>query len=148
MTCDSVRKLRQVLARGVESFEVHYYLARALVAQGRHADAGPHFDEAAHRVPAHADAWLQAAECRVRAGDSAGALERLRSGQAASPSDARLRRREARLLRELGRRDEARHAYEAALPLAPRDARLRAELGDLLRDLGKIAAAIQMQQRP
>ena len=55
----SVRKLRQVLARGVESFEVHYYLARALVAQGRHAEAGPHFDEAARRVPAHADAWLR-----------------------------------------------------------------------------------------
>ena len=142
----SVRKLRHVLARGVESFEVHYYLARALVAQGRPADAGPHFDEAARRVPAHADAWRQAAECRVRAGDSAGALERLHSGQAASPADAGLRRREARLLRELGRRDEARRVYEAALPLAPRDAPLRAELGELLRELGETEAAIQRQR--
>ncbi|HKZ31267.1 MAG TPA: sulfatase-like hydrolase/transferase, partial [Vicinamibacteria bacterium] len=114
----SVRKLRQVLAGGVSSFEVHYYLARALVAEGRHAEAGPHFDEAARRVPAHVAAWQGAAECRVRAGDSEGALARLRSGQAASPDDAGLRRREARLLRELGRKPEARRAYEAALPLA------------------------------
>jgi choline-sulfatase len=143
-TC--VRKLRQVLARGAASFEVHYYLARALVAQGRPADAGRHFDEAARRVPAHADAWEQAAECRVRAGDTAGALQRLRRGQAASPGDAGLRRREARLLRELGRRDEARRAYEAALPLAPREASLRAELGDLLRELGEPAEAIRRQR--
>lgn len=142
----SVRKLRQVLARGVESFEVHYYLGRALFAEGRAAEAGRHLDEAARRVPAHAGAWLQAAECRVRAGDTAGALARLRSGQAASPGDASLRRREARLLRELGRRDEARRAYEAALPLAPRDAPLRAELGDLLRDLGEVDAAIRKQR--
>ena len=135
-----------MLARGVESFEVHYYLARALVAQGRHAEAGPHFDEAARRVPAHADAWREAAECRVRAGDSAGALQRLRSGQAASPGDASLRRREARLLRELGRREEARRAYEAALPLAPRDALLRADLGELLREMGEVEQAIRRQR--
>ena len=142
----SVRKLRQVLARGVESFEVHYYLARALVAQGHHADAGRHFDEAARRVPAHAAAWQEAAECRVRAGDTAGALQRLRGGEVASPGDAGLRRREARLLRELGRREEARRAYEAALPLAPRDAQLRAELGELLRDLGEAEQAIRRQR--
>jgi Flp pilus assembly protein TadD len=141
-----VRKLRQVLARGIESFEVHYYLGRALAAQGRHADAGRHFDEATRRVPAHADAWQEAAECRVRAGDAAGALRRLRDGQAASPGDAGLRRREARLLRELGRREEARRAYEAALPLAPRDPRLLAELGDVLRELGQAEAAIRRQR--
>jgi arylsulfatase A-like enzyme/Flp pilus assembly protein TadD len=142
----SVRKLRQVLARGVESFEVHYYLARALVAGGRHDEAERHFDEAARRVPAHAAAWEGAADCRLRKGDPAGALARLRSGQAASPKDASLRGREARLLRDLGRREEARRAFERALPLAPRDGRLRAELGELLRDLGEVEAAILRQR--
>jgi arylsulfatase A-like enzyme/Flp pilus assembly protein TadD len=142
----SVRKLRQVLARGVESFEVHYYLARALAARGRQDEAERHFDEAARRVPAHAAAWEGAADCRLRKGDPAGALARLRSGQAASPKDASLRRREARLLRDLGRREEARRAYEAALPLAPRDGRLRADLGELLRDLGEVEAAIHRQR--
>ncbi|HEY7923018.1 MAG TPA: sulfatase-like hydrolase/transferase [Vicinamibacteria bacterium] len=141
-----VRKLRQVIARGVESFEVHYYLARALAAQGSYAEAGRHFDDAARRVPAHASAWTGAAECRLRAGDHEGALQRLRSGQAAAPTDASLRAREARLLRTLGRREEARRAYEAALPLAPRDARLRAELGELLRELGDVEQALGRQK--
>jgi arylsulfatase A-like enzyme/Flp pilus assembly protein TadD len=142
----SVGRLRQVIARGVESFEVHYYLARALFAQGQYAEAGPHYDEAAHREPAHGGAWTGAAECRLRAGDAEGALQRLRSGQAAAPTDASLRAREARLLRTLGRREEARRAYEAALPLAPRDARLRAELGELLRDMGDVQQALVRQK--
>ena len=142
----SVSKLRQVIARGVESFEVHYYLARALFAQGRYAEAGRHYDEAARREPAHSGAWTGAAECRLRAGDDDGALQRLRSGQAAAPTDAALRAREARLLRTLGRREEARRAYEAALPLAPRDARLRAELGELLREMGDVPGALVRQK--
>jgi arylsulfatase A-like enzyme/Flp pilus assembly protein TadD len=142
----SVRKLRAVLARGVESFEVHNYLGRSLAALGRHAEAGRHYDEAARRQPAHAAAWIGAADARLRARDSEGALERLRDGQAASPGDVSLRGREARLLRELGRREEARRAYEAALPLAPKDARLRAELGELLRELGLVPEAIARQQ--
>ena len=142
----SIRKLRQVIARGIESFEVHYYLARALAAEGKYAEAGRHFDDAAQRVPAHASAWAGAAECRLHAGDNEGALQRLRSGQAAAPTDASLRAREARLLRTLGRREEARGAYEAALPLAPRDARLRAELGELLRELGDVEQALRRQK--
>ncbi len=145
-TALTVRKLRQVTTRGVESFEVHYYLGRALLAQGRPGEAERHFDEAARRVPAHAGAWEGAADCRLRAGDRAGALARLRSGQAASPRDASLLRREARLLRQISRREEARTAYEATLPLAPRDAAIRAELGDLLRELGDVERAIARQR--
>lgn len=139
----SVAKLRRVLASGVQSFEVHYYLARALFALGRHAEAAPHFEEAARRAPAHAAAWEGAAECRLRAGDVDGALGRLRAGQAAAPADAGLRAREAQILRDLRRWDEARRAYEAALPLAPGNGRLRVQLGELLRDMGHIDPAIR-----
>jgi arylsulfatase A-like enzyme/Flp pilus assembly protein TadD len=142
----AVANLQRVLARGVHSFEVHYYLARALLAQGRHAQAGPHFDEAARRAPVHAAAWEGAAECRLRAGDLEGALARLRKGQAASPEDARLRAREARALRDARRFEEAVRAYEAALPLAPADGRLRLQLGELLRDMERPAEAIPLMQ--
>jgi arylsulfatase A-like enzyme/Flp pilus assembly protein TadD len=138
----SAGRLRQVLARGIASFEVHYYLARALLAQGRAAEAGRHFDEAVRRVPANAAAWEGAVESRLQLGDRPGALERVRRGQAALPGDASLKRREARILRDLGRRDEARRAYEAALALAPRDARAHAELGELLRDAGAVEEGI------
>jgi tetratricopeptide (TPR) repeat protein len=138
----TVSRLRAVLARGVKSFEVHYYLARGLFALGRAAEAGPHFEEAARRSPAHAAAWEGAAECRLRAGDVAGALARLREGQAAAPSDAGLRIREAQVLRDQRRPQDARRAYESALPLAPKNARLRLWLAELLRDMGEADAAI------
>lgn len=139
----SAEKLRRVLARGVRSFEVHYYLARALFALARYRDAGPHFEEAARRSPAHAAAWEGAAECRFRTGDLDGALARLREGHAAAPSDAALYVREGQILRERGRLREARRAFETALPLAPRQARLRVQLGELLRDMGEAEGSIR-----
>ena len=139
----SVAKLRRVLSRGVRSFEVHYYLARALFALGRLREAEPHFVEAYRRVPAHAAAWDGAAECWLRAGDIEASLAVLRDGQSAAPTDAGLRLREARILRRQRRLTEARRVYESALPLAPRDARARVELGELLRDLGETDEAIR-----
>jgi choline-sulfatase len=142
----TVQKLRAVLARGVSSFEVHYHLARALFALGRHAEAAPHYDEAARRMPAHAAAWEGAAECRLRQGDTEGALSRLRQGQAAAPSDVSLHLREAQLLRGRGRRPEARRAYEAALARAPGNARVHVQLGELLREMGQPQDAIKHLQ--
>jgi arylsulfatase A-like enzyme/Flp pilus assembly protein TadD len=138
----SAAKLRRVLAAGVQSFEVHFYLARALLALGRPEAAGPHFEEAVRRAPAHAEAWDGAARCRLRRGDVEGALARLRAGQAAIPNDASLRIAEARVLREARRYDEAVRAYEVALPLAPSNGRVRNQLGELLRDMGRPEEAI------
>ena len=142
----SVARFEEVLRRGIESFELHFYLARSLYALGRTDEAGVHFAEATRRLPAHAAAWEGLADCRAAARDTAGALEALRQGQAALPDDAGLRVAEARLLRALRRPEDARAAYEAALPLAPKDARLRMQLGELLRDLGRSEDAIRRQR--
>ena len=138
----SAAKLRRVLAAGVHSYEVHFYLARALLALGQPEAAGPHFEEAARRAPAHAEAWDGAAQSRLRRGDLEGALARLRAGQAAVPEDASLRITEARVLRDARRYDEAVRAYETALALAPASARVRTQLGELLRDTGRPEEAI------
>ncbi len=143
---ESARRLRTVLTRGVASFEVHYYLARALLAAGRPAEAAPHFRSAVERQPSHAAAWEGLADCRARLRDAAGALAVLREGQKALPSDSGLRYREARMLKATGDPASARRAYEAALSLAPKDARLHVELGELLRDAGEPGAAIQHLQ--
>jgi choline-sulfatase len=142
----SVKRFQDVLARGIQSFEVHFYLARGLQALGRAVEAARHFEEATRRAPAHADAWEGLAESRAAAGDVPAALEALQQGQKVLPQDAGLHAYEGRLLRGLGRREEARRAYEAALPLAPRSARLRAVLGELLRDVGDIEGAIRRQR--
>jgi tetratricopeptide (TPR) repeat protein len=142
----SVRTFREVLAHGIESFEVHFYLARGLFALGRHAEAARHFEEATRRAPAHGPAWQGLAESLAAAGQAAKALAAARRGQAMLPESAALRAEEGALLAGLGRKAEARRAYEAALPLAPRSARLRSRLGDLLREMGDVEEAIRRQR--
>jgi arylsulfatase A-like enzyme/Flp pilus assembly protein TadD len=142
----SVARFRAVLERGISSFEIHYYLARGLVGLRRAQEAVPHFEEATRRQPAHVAAWEGLAESRALARDLEGALAALRQGQGALPGEARLRLAEGRLLWELGRRPEARAAFEAALPLAPTNGRARCRLGELLREMGEIEAAIARQR--
>ena len=140
---ESARLLRRVLSRGIESFEVHYYLARSLLALRSYSEAATHFAQAGRRAPAHAAAWEGLAECREQLGDVQGAVSTLQDAQKALPRDAALRTREALLLRGANRLQEARRAYESALPLSPRDAKLRAQLGELLRDMGEPEEAIR-----
>ena len=133
----SARLLGQILARRVESFEVHYYLGRALAGLGRHREAAQHFAAALERLPGYTSAYLELAEARLAAGDPDGALRAVRDGQARSPKDARVFLAEARIWRS--RRDRGRElaAYDKALPLLPSDARVRVEAGEVARDLGQ-----------
>jgi len=137
----SAELFQDLLGRGVRSFELHLYLARALQALKRHREAAAQYELAVGLDPAYPAAWGDLANCRVALGDLRGAVEAIRSGQESSPRDADLRRSEARLWRRLGEREKARRAYESALPLAPGDALLRAHLGELLRDMGEVGTS-------
>jgi len=139
----SVARYRELLSRGIESFEVHFYLARGLAALGRRAEAATHFEKAARRLPTHPGAWEGLAVCRSASGDLAGALAAVKEGQAALPKDTGLRQREGATLVRMKKPHEARRAYEAAVALSPKDALLRARLGELLRDLGEIEESIR-----
>jgi choline-sulfatase len=123
-----------LLARGVTSFEVHYYLARALLQQKRARPAVEHFEEALRRLPAYGAAYAGLAEAWVALGEPQRGIAALRRGQSVSPKDARLFEAEASIWKALEKPREAIAAYEAALPLAPRDALLRMRLGELHRD--------------
>jgi choline-sulfatase len=132
----SAARLQSLLTRGIDSFEVRYYLARALVGQRQCARAEPHFEAAARHLPGFGPAYVGLADCRAAAGRTADALAVLKDGQQKNPRDARLVEAEARLWRRLEKPREAIAAYERALPLAPRDARLRVSLGEMYRDAG------------
>ncbi len=137
----SAERFQQLLRRGVASFEVHYYLARALVGLGRHREAAKHFEAALERLPGFAAAYLALAECRLALGDPARAIEALRRGEAAAPKDPRLHEREAQIWRKLDKPGEAIQAYQAAIALAPEDALLRVQLGESQRDGGDLVTA-------
>lgn len=142
----SVARFQAVLKRGIASFEIHFYLARGLMGLGRAREAVPHFEEATRRQPAHVEAWEGLAEGRAGVRNPEGALAALQQGAAALPAEPRLRLSAARLLWDLGRRPEARKAYEAALPLAPKNGRARCQLGNLLREMGQVEEAIRRQR--
>src|SRR4029453_13077432 len=69
----SAARFRELLRRKIESFEVHYYLGKALLGSKRHAEAAPHFEEAIRFQPAYGMAHEALAECRAARGDLKGA---------------------------------------------------------------------------
>lgn len=139
----SIERFEELLRRRIESFEVHYYLGRGLLASKRYSEAAPHFEKAIELQPSYAAAYEALAECRASNEDLEGAVAALQEGQRAVPGDAGLFKREARVWRLLKNGQEARRAYEAALPLAPDDALLRVQLGELLRDLGHLDDSVR-----
>ncbi len=134
----------QKLLSVIDSFEVHYYLGRSLLASKQYQQAVIHFERALEYQPGYAAAWEALAECRAGTDDLRGAVAALQEGQAANPDDAGLLKREARVWRLLENPQETRRAYEAALPLVPDDALLRVQLGELLRDLGELEQSVRV----
>jgi arylsulfatase A-like enzyme/tetratricopeptide (TPR) repeat protein len=142
----SAASFRELLRRRIESFEVHYYLGKALLGLKRYGEAAPHFEGAIRFQPAYAMAHESLAECRAAQGDLKGAIAALRKGREAAPTDPSLPRTEGGYWERLGNRGEAIRAYEAALPLAPKNAWLRIRLGELLRDAGDLERAAALMR--
>ena len=115
----SAARFQAVLARKVSSFEVHFYLARALAGLSRHAEAARHFEEAARRSPGFAPAWQGLAASLVATGRKAEARAAYEKAAALAPKDAALMARLGDLLRDLGVVDEAIRRQSAATELAP-----------------------------
>ena len=139
----SVERYRKLLELDIESFEIHLNLARGLLALERYGEAEPHFEEATRMLPTHVGSWEGLSHSRSSRGDLVGALAALKEAQAKIPNEADFHQREGAILLRMGRREEARKAYETAVALAPKDALLRARYGELLRDLGQVEESIQ-----
>jgi tetratricopeptide (TPR) repeat protein len=138
----SQRRLGELHALGIDSFEVNFYLGRALAGAGRHREAVRHFEKASERLPGFGAAYLSLADSLAALGDLAGATAALRRGQAAAPGEAALVEREGEVWRKRGNPREAIAAYERMLPLAPRHALARVRLGEFYRDLGDTSRAV------
>ncbi|HSF17374.1 MAG TPA: sulfatase-like hydrolase/transferase [Vicinamibacteria bacterium] len=139
----SVTRYRKLLTLEIESFEIHLNLGRGLLALARYDEAEPHFAEAARRLPNQAEAWEGWSQSLSARGDIAGALRTLKEAQAVIPDRASLHQREGAMLWRMGRRQEAREAYERSVAIDPDDPLLLARYGELLRDMGDIEASIE-----
>lgn len=140
----SLQRFQALTARGIDSFESHYYAARALAGLERWRDAASRFERALAKLPAYTAAYLGLAEAHLADGKPALALEAVRRGRKASPDDPRLIEREGDLARRLGDVALAASSYERVAGMAPEDALIRVKLGELYRDLGRTGDATRL----
>jgi len=125
---------REALARRPEAVDARLNLARLLLVERRLDEAGSQFEEALGRMPAEPRALDGLAEIALRQGRPADAEPLLRAALAALSAGQVAERAEllARLgdaLAALGRADEARESWRAALALDPEQPRALAGLG-------------------
>ena len=140
----SLGRFQKLFDLGIDSFEAHYYAARALAGLKRWREAAVHFEGALQKLPAYTAAYLGLADALVAEGKTDLALDAVRRGQKASPDDPRLVEREGDITRRLGDAAQATRAYERVAAMAPADALIRVKLGELYRDLGRPADAVRL----
>ena len=140
----SLERFRGLFGRGVDSFEAHYYAARALNGLKRWREAATHYEGAISRLPSYSAAYLGLADAHLADGKPNLAIDAVRRGQKALPDDPRLIEREGDIARQMGDRSLAARSFERVAQLAPRDALVRVKLGEVYRDAGRPADAARL----
>jgi arylsulfatase A-like enzyme/Tfp pilus assembly protein PilF len=143
---DSLARFQSLFGHGVDSFESHYYAARALTGLERWREAAVHYQGAIAKLPSYTAAYLGLADTYLADGKVDQALDAVRRGQKAAPDDPRLIEREGDIERRRGGRDAAARAYERVAQMAPRDALVRIKLGEVYRDVGRQADAARVMR--
>ena len=118
----AARRFDELIAGGIESFEAHLYLARALMRSAQPARAAVHFEQAARRAPLLEEAWVGWVEARHMTAGPGAALAIAREGLTKNPRSSRLRMREGEMLRDLGDVETALARLHQAVELDPADA--------------------------
>jgi arylsulfatase A-like enzyme/tetratricopeptide (TPR) repeat protein len=139
-----LQRFEALFRRGIDSFEAHYYAARAYAGLQRWRDAAGHYEGALRQLPAYAAAYLGLADALVNDGKPALALDALRRGQKALPDDPQLVDREGDIARRTGDDALAGRSWERVAGMAPQDALVRVKLGELYRDTARPADAVRL----
>ena len=85
----SLERFGGLFDRGIDSFEAHYYAARALTGLKRWREAAAHYERALQKLPSYSAAYLGLADAHLAGGKAPLALEAIRRGQKAAPDDPR-----------------------------------------------------------
>ncbi|HWW88109.1 MAG TPA: sulfatase-like hydrolase/transferase [Vicinamibacterales bacterium] len=134
-------RFHELHARGVDSFEAHYYYGQALIGLRQWREAAVEFQRAIPRLPGFAASYLALAECRLALRDPAGAIGALHDGERALPSDPRLYRRLGELTRDAGDFKGAEDYLRRAISLDPEEPSEWNSLGMLVGAQGNLTEA-------
>ncbi|MEP7116717.1 MAG: sulfatase-like hydrolase/transferase [Acidobacteriota bacterium] len=140
----SATKLTALRDAGAGSFQVHFYLGRALAELGRGREAEASFERAIALMPSFGQAHLALADVRLARKDPRGALAAVQAGSAVLPRDAALVDRAGQIWQQLGDRAQALAAYRQVMTLAPGDALVRWRAGGLLLEQGQADEALRL----
>jgi arylsulfatase A-like enzyme/Flp pilus assembly protein TadD len=140
---ESVEHFRGLARRGVDSFEVHYYLGRAYTALRRWRDAAREYEQAVEKLPAYGAAWRALGESRVALKDARGAVQAFEKLTTISPRDALARVQLGEAYRDVGRADDAARVMREAVAIDPEPASYWNSLGMVLGGSGRMAEAEQ-----
>jgi tetratricopeptide (TPR) repeat protein len=140
----SLDRFNRLFKRGIDSFEAHYYAARALGGLSRWPEAATHYEAALKQLPLYSAAYIGLADAHLASGKPALALEAIARGKKALPDDPRLLDREGDIARRQGDFGRASRAWEQVTKMAPQDALVRVKLGELYRDTGQSADAARL----
>jgi choline-sulfatase len=140
---ESVEHFRGLRARGVDSFEVHYYLGRAYSAMRRWREAAHEYEQAAAKLPAYGAAWRGLGESLVALKDHRGAAVAFEKLASIAPRDALARVQLGEAYRDLGRGDDAARVMREAVRIDPEPASYWNSLGMVLGGEGRMAEAEQ-----
>jgi uncharacterized protein (TIGR02996 family) len=144
---ESIEAARGFLARTPGVSKTRLFLADALLAEGRHAEAIDEYRAAVGTGGLGRDDTAYALEglgiALMRTGRDAEAAASFEAGLALSPRSASLNYNMARLLAAGGRGGAARTHFEAALRAVPGDRRVRLAFAELLLENGSPAEGVE-----
>jgi choline-sulfatase len=138
---DAVAPLQAVARRGVDSFELHYYLARTFTSLQRWREAAAEYDKAVARLPGHAEAWRLLGQARVELHDTTGAIRAFEKLVALAPRDPIALMQLGEAYRDAARNQDAVRVIREALAIDPKPAQYWNSFGTVLGMSGQMAEA-------
>jgi arylsulfatase A-like enzyme/Flp pilus assembly protein TadD len=138
---DAVTPLQAVTRRGVDSFEVHYYLARTYAALKRWRDAAAEYERAIESMPGDIESWRGLGESRVALHDGPGAVRAFEKLAGLAPGDAVALMQLGEAYRDVARYQDAVRVIRQALALDPKPAQYWNSLGTVLGASSQMAEA-------
>jgi arylsulfatase A-like enzyme/parvulin-like peptidyl-prolyl isomerase len=139
---DRALPLLEQLSRGpTGSFNVEFYLGRALLEKGRANEALPHLQRAMEAAPKATSTAFYLAQAQLASGLESEAATTVARGLEKTPDNPDLLEVKGRLLLRKDDLPGAHAALEKARTLDPGNARVRAELSEAFRRLGDPARA-------
>jgi len=129
---DAVAPLQAAARRGVNSYEIHYYLARAYLALGRWREAAAEYERATAKLPGDVEAWRGLGQSRVEMHDGAGAVRAFEKLVSLAPRDAVALMQLGEAYRDVARFQDAARVIREALAIDAKPAQYWNSLGTVL----------------